>query len=64
MPHDYYADIITRLKAVGCVYERSGKGSHEIWWSPITGRKITVPRTRSRHLANSILRDAGVQHRF
>ena len=61
--HDDYAEIVARLKAAGRVYERSGKGSHEIWSSPINGRKVTVLRTRSRHLANSILCDAGVPHR-
>ena len=38
-----YADIVERPKASGCWFVRMGKGSHEIWYSPINGRTFTVP---------------------
>jgi hypothetical protein len=31
------------LRAAGCVFVRQGKGSHEIWHSPITKRNFAVP---------------------
>ena len=47
-------DLLTRA---GCVFVRQGKGSHEIWRSPITGRSFAVPvGVPSRHTANAILR--------
>jgi HicA-like toxin of HicAB toxin-antitoxin system len=41
------------LSAAGCTFVRQGKGSHEIWHSPI-----------SRHTANAILRQAGLPKAF
>jgi len=31
------------LMQAGCTLQRQGKGSHAIWWSPITQRTLTVP---------------------
>ena len=48
------------LRMAGCQLVRHGKGSHEIWQSPVTGRNFAVPiGIRSRHTANVILRQAG-----
>ena len=53
------------LRAASCTLVRQGKGSHEIWHSPITGRKFAVPiGTASRHTANAILRQAGLPKAF
>jgi predicted RNA binding protein YcfA (HicA-like mRNA interferase family) len=53
------------LRAAGCVFVRQGKGSHEIWYSPITKRNFPVPvGIASRHTANSILRQAGLPKAF
>ncbi|MBL8588291.1 MAG: type II toxin-antitoxin system HicA family toxin [Methylobacteriaceae bacterium] len=55
-------DLLTRA---GCVFVRQGKGSHEIWRSPITGRSFAVPvGVPSRHTANAILRQAGLPKAF
>lgn len=44
---------------------RQGKGSHEIWYSPITRRNFPVPvGIVSRHTANAILRQAGLPKAF
>lgn len=44
---------------------RQGKGSHEIWHSPITNRNFAVPvGIPSRHTANAILRQAGLAKAF
>jgi hypothetical protein len=43
------------LKA-GCVFLRQGRGNHEIWHSPLSGRNFGVPiGIPSRHTANAIL---------
>jgi predicted RNA binding protein YcfA (HicA-like mRNA interferase family) len=53
------------LRAAGCVFVRQGKGSHEIWYSPITDRHFPVPVSiPSRHTANAILRQAGLPKAF
>jgi hypothetical protein len=44
---------------------RQGKGSHEIWHSPLTQRNFPVPiGIPSRHTANAILRQAGLPKAF
>lgn len=35
-------DLIKELKANGCVLIRQGKGSHQIWYSPKTGKTFPV----------------------
>jgi predicted RNA binding protein YcfA (HicA-like mRNA interferase family) len=53
------------LRAAGCVLVRQGKGSHEIWQSPITKRNFAVPvGIPSRHTANAILRQVGLPKAF
>jgi predicted RNA binding protein YcfA (HicA-like mRNA interferase family) len=53
------------LRTAGCVLVRQGKGSHEIWHSPITKRNFPVPvGVASRHTANAILRQAGLPKAF
>ena len=53
------------LRTAGCVLVRQGKGSHEIWHSPITMRNFPVPvGIASRHTANAILRQAGLPKAF
>lgn len=60
-----YADLVKQLKAGGCWVTRMGKGSHEIWYSPINGRTFTVPRSlASVPLANAILKQAGLPKAF
>ncbi|MEH2480238.1 putative RNA binding protein YcfA (HicA-like mRNA interferase family) [Nitrobacteraceae bacterium AZCC 2146] len=53
------------LRAAGCTLVRQGRGSHEIWHSPITQRNFAVPvGIPSRHTANAILRQAGLPKAF
>jgi predicted RNA binding protein YcfA (HicA-like mRNA interferase family) len=39
-------DLIKQLKDNGCVFVRHGKGDHQIWFSPITGKKFSVPHPK------------------
>jgi hypothetical protein len=53
------------LRDGGCSFVRPGKGSHEIWHSPITKRNFPVPvGITSRHTANAVLRQAGLPKAF
>ncbi|MDE2329263.1 MAG: type II toxin-antitoxin system HicA family toxin [Bradyrhizobium sp.] len=56
---------MTCYAAAGCTLVRQGKGSHEIWYSPLTDRNFPVPvGIPSRHTANAILRQAGLPKAF
>lgn len=61
----YEKQVVTALKLNGCVFVRHGKGDHDIWYSPITKRNVTVDSTiKSRYTANEIMKQSGIQHRF
>jgi predicted RNA binding protein YcfA (HicA-like mRNA interferase family) len=60
-----YRELARRLRRAGCRKQRQGKGSHEIWYSPITKRTFTVPANlKSHRLANEILKQAGLGKAF
>ena len=60
-----YRALAELLREAGCCFERQGKGSHEIWYSPITQRTFTVPANiDGRPLANAILKQAGLPKAF
>lgn len=62
---EFYRDLVRILQAKGCYVVRDGKGSHQIWYSPISKRTFTVPRTtKSRHSANDVLKQAGLEKAF
>ena len=43
------------LRGAGCTFVRQGKGSHEIWQSPVTRQHFPVPiGIPSRHTANAM----------
>ena len=64
MPRDFYPDLAKLLRAAGCEQVAGGKGSHEKWRSPINGRTFVVPRSKSRHTANEVLKQAGLPKAF
>jgi predicted RNA binding protein YcfA (HicA-like mRNA interferase family) len=62
---DHYRELVAVLRRHGCFMVRPGKGSHEIWFSPVSGRHVTVPRhARSRHTMNEILKQARLPKAF
>jgi hypothetical protein len=61
----YTQQVKRVLKDHGCYLYRQGRGDHEIWFSPITERKFPVDSDiKSRHTANAILRQAGIDLRL
>lgn len=64
MVSDYYRDLTKRLRAAGFVTVPGGKGSHEKWRREADGRQVTVPAKPLRHIANEILKQAGLPKAF
>lgn len=60
----YYDQLVEILKRHGCERVAGGKGSHEMWRSPINGRVTTVPRSKSRHIANEVLKQLAIPERL
>lgn len=62
---DYAPDLMRALSAAGCYFDHNGKGDHQIWFSLITSRRITVDsKIKSRHTANAVLKQAGLPKGF
>jgi predicted RNA binding protein YcfA (HicA-like mRNA interferase family) len=38
-----YRELIRRLKKFGFEFDRTAKGSHEIWFNPVSSRYTTIP---------------------
>lgn len=63
--NDYGKEVRKRLIEAGCSFVRHGRGDHDIWQSPASQRPLTVPvKIKSRHMANKILKDAGLPKAF
>ena len=62
---EYEKKVRDILKRNNCHFLRRGKGDHDIWYSPITNRHITVDtKIKSRHTANAILKKSGINFKF
>lgn len=62
---EYEKKVRNILAENGCEFLRHGKGDHDIWFSPITNRKVVVDgKIKSRHVANEIMKQSGINHRF
>ncbi|WP_280749848.1 MULTISPECIES: type II toxin-antitoxin system HicA family toxin [unclassified Parabacteroides] len=47
-----YSELIAELKAAGCFLVRHGS-KHDMWFSPITGKRFPVPRHASHEVAKT-----------
>jgi hypothetical protein len=62
---NYTPQLKEILRERSCQYVRRGRGDHEIWYSPITGKRFPVDAAiKSRHTANAVLKQAGIDKRF
>jgi len=62
---DFVPELKRILREAGCYFVRSGKGDHEIWFSPKSKRHFPVDsKIRSRHTANGVLKQAGLSKHF
>ena len=61
---DYTNQVLRMLSDNKCYFVRRGKGSHNIWYSPVMNRPFTVvSKIVNRHTANGILKDAGIDEK-
>lgn len=61
----YGRELKRLLRQYGCSFVRSGKGDHEIWYSPITCRNILVDAGgKKRVTAQETLKQAGIKERI
>jgi len=62
---EYEKKVRQILVEYGCNFVRHGKRDHDIWHSPITGKNFPVDgEIRIRHIANAIMKQAGINHHF
>jgi len=61
----YEKKVRDMLAQHGCTFTRRGKGDHDIWFSPIVGKSFPVDgKIKSRHIANAIMKQAGLAYHF
>lgn len=62
---EYEKKVRQILNSNGCVFLRHGKGDHDIWENPATGKRFTVDgKIKSRHTANAVMKQAGINYKF
>jgi predicted RNA binding protein YcfA (HicA-like mRNA interferase family) len=60
---DYSRNVKKIMSDNGCRFVRQGKGDHEIWYSPLTGRNVTVDGSIvKRSSAIKTLNKAGIHN--
>ena len=65
MGQGYTARVKEILRANGCEFMRHGKGDNEVWCSPNAARPLVVDgKIMSRHMANVVLKQAGIKVKF
>ncbi|MND69180.1 YcfA-like protein [compost metagenome] len=64
MPKDFYPELTALLHAAGGRRMENAKGSHEKWRHPDVVHAVIVPRSKSRHTANTVLKQAGLPKAF
>lgn len=59
----FYSLVVEQLRANGYKFLRPGNGAHEIWSNG--KRNQTVSKNMpSRHTANVVMKQAGIDHKF
>lgn len=61
-----YEKVVRKiLQENGCYFVRHGKGDHSMWYSPMTKMNFPVDsKIKSRHIANTIMKQSGISHKF
>jgi uncharacterized protein (DUF1330 family) len=62
---EYEKKVRDVLSKHGCRFLRHGKGDHDFWYSPENDHSFPVAaKIKSRHTANEIMKQAGIDHHF
>ena len=59
----YYKLVVAQLKANGYWFLRQGKGAHEIYTNGVRNQPVSF-NMPARPMANEIMKQAGIAHRF
>jgi len=59
----YYRLVIEQLRINGYTFLRVGKGAHEVWTNGAHNQTVSK-NMPARHMANDIMKQAGIAHRF
>ena len=61
----YRKHIIEKLEAAGCQLKKRGAGDYDLWYSPLSQHIFQIDDVvESHHLANAILKNAGLPQEF
>ena len=59
-----YRELTRKLRRLGCIFDRQGRGDHEIWINTTKRTRTTIPNWRGRDLkpgtVRAIIRDLGI----
>jgi len=62
---EYEKKVRDVLSQYGCYFLRRGKGDHDLWYSPGKNNSFPVAaKIKSRHTANEIMKQAGIDYHF
>jgi predicted RNA binding protein YcfA (HicA-like mRNA interferase family) len=50
-----YAELVKKLRRLGCYRTRFGAGSHEIWRNPVTQKQAPIPYHRTKEIGPGLL---------
>ena len=50
-----YAELVKKLKRLGCEFKRQASGSHEIWFNPKTRRSTSIPHHANKDIDKKLL---------
>jgi len=65
MMADYTKDVYKLLNQNGCKHVRRGKGDHNIFYSPLSNKNVSIDgKITIKHMANKIMKEAGINYKF
>jgi hypothetical protein len=62
---EYEKKVREMLSKHGFVFHHHGRGDHDVWSKASANIKVTVDgKIKSRHMANQIMKEAGIDYHF
>ena len=62
---EYEKKVRAILKENGFIFHHHGRGDHDVWSDSAGNRKVTVDgKIKSRHMANQIMKETGIDYHF
>jgi predicted RNA binding protein YcfA (HicA-like mRNA interferase family) len=62
---EYEKKVREVLKQHGFLFHHHGRGDHDVWFKVSDNIKVTVDgKIKSRHMANQIMKQAGIDYHF